>query len=157
MVGVCIVKFGAVLILALTVKEITAAELLVKSQGGSRQNLIIVDCRDNAEQKVSIIPGAVPKKHFETMLETDSEAVKAKEVVAYCTIGYRSGLYAKKLGSKGIAASNLKGSMLAWTHEGGELVDLTGVSTRNVHTYGRRWDLTRSGYTSNWYPLLGWT
>jgi sodium/bile acid cotransporter 7 len=140
------------------VKEITAADLLHKQQEQTpTESFIVVDCRDEAEQKVSIIPGAITKPEFEALLEKDNEAVQSQEVVAYCTIGYRSGLYVKQLEDRGIAAANLKGSILAWTHEGGELVDAGGQSTTKVHTYGRRWALAASGYTSVWYRSMGWT
>ena len=87
----------------------------------------------------------------------DAGKAREKEIVCYCTIGFRSGLFAKKLGGRGIPASNLKGSLLAWTYEQGELVDAAGGSTKQVHTYGRRWALAADGYQAVYYRSLGWT
>ena len=87
----------------------------------------------------------------------DAGKAREKEIVCYCTIGFRSGLFAKKLEGRGIPASNLKGSLLAWTYEQGQLVDAAGESTKQVHTYGRRWALAADGYQAVYYRSLGWT
>ncbi|MCA9573435.1 MAG: tetratricopeptide repeat protein, partial [Myxococcales bacterium] len=78
----------------------------------------VVDVREPAEQAVSMIPGAIPATTF----EAHPEDYAGKEVVAYCTIGYRSGQWAKAWRAKGVDVRNLKGSLLLWTHAGGALV-----------------------------------
>ncbi len=61
-------------------------------------------------------------------------------VVAYCTIGLRSGLFVRKLRSQGVAgAVNMKGSILSWCHAGGQLVHVGQHSTNRVHVYGSTW------------------
>lgn len=103
-------------------------------------DVIIVDVRTDAERAVSMLPGAVAKDQF------DAEATAGKTVVAYCTIGYRSGLWVAEVREQGVSAVNLRGSVLAWTHAGGALHGPSGDTTHRVHTYGRLWDLARSDY-----------
>ena len=81
-------------------------------------------CDRNYEIAVSRIPGAVTAAEFESNLEQYQDAV----AIAYCTIGHRSGLYAQKLQQQGINVFNLEGSLLAWTHAGGELVNAEGTT-----------------------------
>ena len=81
-----------------------------------------------------------------------------KKVVCYCTIGYRSGLYAKSLEEKKqIKAWNVAGSILAWTHAGGELNNSKGAPTNELHTFGRQWALAPAPYKCKYYLALSWT
>ena len=68
---------------------------------------VIVDVRAKAETDVSVIPGAITKSDF----EKNSLQHEGKVVIAYCTVGYRSGIYGKKLASEGWHAYNYKGSI----------------------------------------------
>ena len=45
---------------------------------------------------------------------------------------------------------NLAGSMLAWTHADGELVDSDGNPTKRLHVFGKRWNLAADGYEGIW-------
>jgi rhodanese-related sulfurtransferase len=123
------------------VPDITVEQM----QSDSTKDYIIVDTREKKEQKVSMIPGAITQKEF----EKNKKKYKGKTVVAYCTIGYRSGVYAKKLNKKGVTAYNLVGGVLSWAHEGNEFVCDSG-STRNVHVYGKDWDLAPEEYQATW-------
>ena len=126
-----------------TVKGITAVELQQLQRQGKK--VILVDVRSPSEIAISYIPGAITLAEFERDLAQYQDAI----VVAYCTIGYRSGLYAQKLQQQGIEILNLEGSLLAWSHSGGELTDGT-KDTRQVHVFGRQWQLTPSSYKSIW-------
>ena len=127
------------------VEAITVEELQQLQQQG--KNLVLVDVRSPKERAVSIIPGAITKEEFEENFEqyVSSDAV----VVAYCTIGYRSGKYAEKLRQQGIEIFNLEGSILAWSHIRGKLVDAAGA-TNKVHVFGRQWQLTADNYQPVW-------
>ena len=109
----------------------------------NRESVILVDVRDKKEQAVSMIPGAITQTQF----EKDREGYKGQTVVTYCTIGYRAGLYAKRLRKQGWKALNLTGSILGWVHAGGH-VEHNGVITNRVHVYGKKWDLLPEGYES---------
>ena len=140
------------------VTEITAAQLVLRKADADKaaDALVVVDCRDDAEMQVSVIPGAISKAAFDAMLveegKVEGAEAPAREVVAYCTIGYRSGLYAKELNERGVTGvANLKGSLLAWTHEGGELLNPEGEATKKVHTWSKGWALAASAYDAEWY------
>jgi len=121
------------------VPEVDAAELAALQERG---DLVLVDVREPKERAVSIIPGAIPKEAF------SAEVAEGKTVVAYCTIGYRSGEWAEKQRAAGIDAKNFKGSVLAWSHAGGGFVTPEGEATQKVHVYGKLWDLLRHDYES---------
>ncbi|MDE2877099.1 MAG: rhodanese-like domain-containing protein [Gemmatimonadota bacterium] len=126
------------------VATITAAALKEKLPAG---NFVLVDVRTDKERAVSTLPGAITAKHFEARL--DELVAEGRTVVAYCTIGARSSYYARKMGKRGVRVLNLEGSVLAWTHAGGEFVSKAGP-VRRVHVYGRGWNLAADGYEAVW-------
>ena len=127
-----------------TVEDITAKELKALLDKGEAP--IIIDVREPEEQAVSRIPGAKTIEEFEQFRRT-ARFTKDTLIVTHCTIGYRSGNYAKELNGSGIGnVRNLAGSLLSWTHVGGALVDSNGEPTKRVHTYGEQWNLVAEGY-----------
>jgi sodium/bile acid cotransporter 7 len=124
--------------------ELTVAELLALRSGGKR--VLLCDVRTDAEFAVSTLPGA----RLRSELDADLLAARGDAdttVVCFCTIGARSGAATLALRRQGINALNLRGSVLAWTHAGGELVEpATGQLTRRVHTYAADWSLQAAGY-----------
>ncbi len=123
------------------VGEIDSAGLMALQAKGP---VVIVDVREPEERAVSTIPGAIDKVTFEKHLEE----YRGTPTVVHCTIGYRSGLYVEELKGKGLDALNLKGSIVAWAHEGGKVVDRAGQETKRVHVYGKRWALLPDGWTA---------
>lgn len=122
------------------VKSISARELLRKLD-----SVVLVDVREPKEQKVSMLPGAITKEAYEAA----ADEYAGKPVVTYCTIGYRSGMYAKELADRGVEVANLEGSLLAWTHVGGPLVR-GDEPTKELHVYGSQWDLAAVEYRGVW-------
>lgn len=126
------------------ISDISAEELMAKLQAGD--DLVLVDVREEDEQAVSMIPGAITKQQF----EADPGAHEGKTIVPYCTIGGRSGMYTQHLQSQGVAnVLNFKGSILAWTHAGGEL-QCQGNATKQVHTHSKKFNLAAEGYEGVW-------
>ncbi len=107
----------------------------------SKENVVLVDVRTPDEQVVSMIPGAITASDFKNNQHLHKDAT----IVTYCTVGGRSGMFAKELHAAGMKVFNLKGAILAWTHGGGDLIDAEG-STRRVHVHGRKFDLLATGY-----------
>lgn len=107
--------------------------------------VVLVDVRSREEQAVSMIPGAITRKEF----EDSADEYRGTTVVAYCTIGYRSGRYTRELQKKGWNAYNLRGSVLAWAHAGLPFVNAEG-ETRAVHVYGALWNLLPPEYVATW-------
>lgn len=108
--------------------------------------VLFIDVREDEERKVSVIPGAISKDEFEKNLGK----YKNKKIVAYCTIGYRSAKYIKKLKKKGIKAYNLEGSILGWVHNGRPVVSKGGKESKRVHVYGRSWNYLPEGIKGEW-------
>lgn len=126
------------------VATITAAALKDSLPTG---NFILVDVRTDKERAVSTLPGAIAAKDFEARME--ELLAEGRTVVAYCTIGARSSSYVRRMGKRGIRMVNLEGSVLAWTHAGGDFVS-GSAPTRRVHVYGRSWNLAADGYEIVW-------
>ena len=136
------------------VPEVTVQEVLAARQAA--EPIILIDEREPREQAVSMIPGAIRKEEFERDLDHNALAVelrgdqhRGRKIVTYCTIGYRSGVYARQLRERGLDAYNLKGSILAWAHAGQEFVDADGP-THRAHVYGEKWNLLPEGYEGVW-------
>lgn len=124
------------------VKTISAAALRERLPA---EDTVLVDVRSPAEQAVSTLPGALTPEEFEGQREELGDCT----VVAYCTVGARSSKYARRMSRKGVPVLNLEGSLLAWTHAGGELTD--GASpTKRLHVFGPRWNLAADGYEGVW-------
>ena len=124
------------------VPEVGPEEL---SQAMEDGQTVVVDVREPREWDVSRIPGAIALDTF----ESNQAQYKDRPIVAYCTIGYRSGQFAQRMIQDGFNVSNLRGSILAWAHAGHPLVNKDGETTR-VHVYGPQWDLLPDGFESVW-------
>jgi len=110
-----------------------------------RENVVLVDVRTPEEREISMIPGAVTVDEFEARKSRYSDHA----IVAYCTVGYRSGIYAKELRGEDFRSFNVRGGILAWTHAGQPLNSEQGP-TKRVHTYGPKWNLLPEGYEAVW-------
>jgi sodium/bile acid cotransporter 7 len=129
------------------VKDITpqmAMELLTTGK------VVFVDTRKAAEMKVSMLPNAVPKEEFLLNLPKFAN----QTIIGYCTISYRSGVFAREMAQKGITIYNLTGGLLAWVLEGGKVYDLNG-ETKRIHVYGQKWNYAPQGYTAVMFGFLG--
>lgn len=111
--------------------------------------LVFVDTRKPAEMKVSMLPGAITKEKY--LMEPGR--YDDRTVVVYCTISYRSGVFARKMQEKGFTVYNLKGGMLAWTLEGGSVFDPDGRKTKQLHVFGKRWNYAPDGYRTVMFSL----
>jgi sodium/bile acid cotransporter 7 len=123
--------------------DVSVEELIALQSEG---NVVIIDVRPEAERKVAMIPGAISADTY----EQDTAAYENKKIVAYCTIGYRSGEYVSKLEADGVDAANLRGSLLSWVLEGHPVIDESGNETKRVHTYGAEWNILPEGYEGVW-------
>mmetsp|Transcript_20681 Transcript_20681/g.52118 ORF Transcript_20681/g.52118 Transcript_20681/m.52118 type:complete len:225 (+) Transcript_20681:104-778(+) len=120
-----------------TCPEVGPRELWDRMQRGEA-DFVVVDARRPEEQEVSMLPGSVTQEEF----EADREAHRGKTVFCYCTVGYRSGIFADKLRQEGLEGVNLRGSIMAWTLEGLPLVrrsEGAEAETKQVHTFGKQW------------------
>ena len=115
----------------------------------NRDKLVFVDTRKPAEMAVSMLPGAVSRQYF----LSHTNQYKDKTIVAYCTISYRSGVFARELAKDGITVLNLQAGILAWTLEGGKVYEKSGKEVKRVHVYGDKWDYAPVGYETVKFSL----
>ncbi|GJM04941.1 MAG: sulfurtransferase [marine bacterium B5-7] len=115
------------------VERININELNAKDH----KSIILIDVRKKEEFMVSHIAGAINLSDPFDIAEIASES--EKDVVVYCSVGYRSAAIVHELKNLGINnAINLEGSIFAWSNAGLPLVNKAG-STRDVHPYDEYW------------------
>ncbi len=124
------------------VQEMTPREAIELTKTGK---VIFIDVREPNEQSVSRLPGAITADLFLENPERYDDYIK----IGYCTIGYRSGIFAQELHQRGIPVYNLRGGLLAWVHDGGKVYAGT-EETKRIHVYGQKWDLGPDSYEAVW-------
>ena len=119
----------------LTVETISPEKVL----NLNKEAYILIDVRSSEEQDISMLPNSVTANNF----EKQAGLYIGKKLIAYCTIGYRSGLFANK--HKKLKIINLKGGVLAWSHNEGKFMK-NGKETKKVHTYSKKWNFLNKNY-----------
>jgi len=126
-----------------TIETRQLSDLLSQQKGDDKggkkvdpaSDFVLVDVRSDAEVNVSVIPGAITKAEY----EKNAKLHENKTVIVYCTVGGRSGAYAKQLAGNGVKVKNYKGSILQWVNAELPLQTLDGKPTNRVHTYSSRY------------------
>ena len=105
----------------------------------AKEKPLLLDVRTKAEFDVSHLAGA---RRVEP--GTDPKTIslpKDKAIVTYCSVGYRSAAFAKKLRDAGFTrVENLEGSIFRWANENRPLVN-EGGPTDKVHPYNGVWGM----------------
>lgn len=107
---------------------------------GEGEDIIILDTRTIAEYNISHLNGAkfIDYDGFKANMVEDLD--KDKEVVVYCSVGYRSEKIGEKLRDMGFTnVKNLYGGIFDWKNNGNTVVTAPGAETDSVHTYNRNW------------------
>ena len=103
----------------------------------ARPQPVLLDVRTKAEYEISHIHGAERVEPG-----SDADAIRLSRttpIVTYCSVGYRSGAFAKKLQDAGYKnVQNLSGSIFAWAN-GGYPVERNGRRVTEVHPYNKVW------------------
>jgi rhodanese-related sulfurtransferase len=120
------------------VHEVTPEEAIKLQQAGQA---VFVDVRPLLERRVSALPGAIAASDFLKC----PDSYQGKTLIAYDTVGYRSGLFAEQMRRKDIDMANLQGGLLGWLYAGGKIFDGAGRETRRVHIYGCMWNYAPGG------------
>ena len=119
------------------IPDISPAEAMKMGREG---RTVFVDVRSPSEMSVSRLPGAISMTEF----LNDKDRYRGKTIIAYDTIGYRSGLEVQKLRETGLGVVNLQGGILGWMQDGGKVYDDNG-ETKRVHVYGALWNYAPGG------------
>lgn len=98
-------------------------------------NVVLLDCRAREEYDVSHIAGAI---WVGDEIKSVEGFDKNKKYIVYCSVGYRSGVYAKKMNQKGYNALNLWGGIFHFMNSGNKVEDANGPTDR-VHPYNEKW------------------
>ena len=99
---------------------------------------LVVDVRGSRESAVSTLPGARllhDESARETFLRDRGKEAPGLPVLVYCTVGWRSGEYARALTDAGVEAFNLEGGMCGWASGDRAIVDPEGEPTRSIHAH----------------------
>ncbi len=122
-------------LISFTVPLMSVNELL-----NNKDKFIIFDAREKAEFDVSHIPDAIYLGYSDFNVVRIKNIPKEKNIVIYCSIGYRSEKIGEKLlrlGYKNVY--NLYGSIFEWANEKYPLVSSNGKTTYTVHSYNKSW------------------
>jgi rhodanese-related sulfurtransferase len=111
---------------------------------------LLVDVRSSSEMQVSMIEGAITEEQFKSLSDAEQ---KAQPVIFYCTIGYRSGLAAKRYAKQGIQAQNLIGGVSAWAFAGRPFIAQKS-HTKKVHTYNKDWNYLPETHSPAGKPIF---
>jgi rhodanese-related sulfurtransferase len=113
------------------VKNMTT-ETLLSIQG--KEDFLLIDVRTEKEYKISKIEGAIHLEHPDKI-----KVSKTSKIVVYCSVGYRSAIFADILRQKGyIHVWNLRGSIFEWANKGYPLTN-GKQKTKYVHPYNSKW------------------
>ncbi|MEP6823080.1 MAG: rhodanese-like domain-containing protein [Chthoniobacterales bacterium] len=117
------------------VKRITPAETAERLK--EKQSPVLLDIRTKSEYEISHIPGA---RRVEPSAEASAiDLPHDQPIITYCSVGYRSGAFAKKLQDAGYKnVQNMSGSIFQWANEGRPL-EHAGKPTEKVHPYNATW------------------
>jgi len=105
-----------------------------------KDEVIILDARELEEYQVSHIENAIHIGYD----NFDQSAVvgipKNKDIIVYCSIGYRSEKIGEKLQKMGYrSVKNLYGSIFEWANQGKPIVNDDNKATLQVHCYNKKW------------------
>ena len=96
-----------------------------------------------------MLPGAITEDEY----LNNTKRYDRMTAIAYCTIGSRSGYFAKKMAAKGVEINNLAGGVLGWVFDGGR-VYRDEKQVKIIHVYGPKWNYAPKGYESVMFGLL---
>jgi rhodanese-related sulfurtransferase len=117
---------------------------------GEREPPILIDTRSPEEFSVSHIRGAMLVDPSTFNAEQLSHLDRGRDVVVYCSIGYRSARIAERLDSLGFTnVRNLYGGIFLWYDQGRTVVQ-NDRDVQKIHPYSTLWGMfvTRTGKTT---------
>ena len=147
---------------AFDVPVLTAQELIALREKDDAK-VIVVDVRTAAERRVARLPRSVSRCYFEALrLNADAASLRGVKIVVICTVGRRSGSYARQLVMRGCENVFNSQGIVAYSHHHlargagpHALVDEEGRPATRLHVYARPWDLGSERFESVCFGLVG--
>lgn len=103
-------------------------------------NAIFIDTREKKEYLTSHIEGSIFIGYDSLDLSSLEKIEKNKEIVVYCSVGYRSEKIAERLVRMGYTnVKNLYGGIFEWKNQNKQVVNPANEVTEKVHAYNRVW------------------
>lgn len=121
------------------VRRGTTEQLAAWLDDPERQSPLLLDVRAEQEFAVSHLPGAIHVPPDARADDLPMSVTKDRPIVAYCSVGYRSSVLARRLQEAGFEdVANLEGSIFEWANEGRPVVR-DGERVEEVHPYDDSW------------------
>jgi rhodanese-related sulfurtransferase len=121
------------------VRSISIDEL--RARMGSVRPPVLLDARTREEFDVSHLEGAVPAPDRDAALEALAGEPPDREIVVYCSVGWRSARLAEELAARGFGrVRNLEGAIFRWANRGLPL-HRNGERATRVHPFDATWGL----------------
>jgi rhodanese-related sulfurtransferase len=118
----------------------TVPTISIKQLAEEKEKYLLLDAREKEEYSVSHIPEARYVGYDFFNIGNIKDLDKAKPVVVYCSIGYRSEKIGERLRQAGFQkVFNLYGSIFAWANAGLAMEDDSGKTTNRIHGYNQDW------------------
>ena len=109
---------------------------------GLLSHSVFVDARERKEFDVSHIKGAIFVGYDSLDLSAMKKVNKNKEVIVYCSVGYRSEKVSEKLEEMGFKnISNLYGGIFEWKNQDQPIVTSESKPTEEIHAFSRVWGI----------------
>lgn len=125
------------------VKEIHSDSLAKRLAKGD-STLLLFDTRAPEEYAISRLRDAIrvdPDMDAETFFKAYNDTLKGKDLVFYCSVGYRSSIFAERLQKTAAptdySIANLRGGLFRWYNEDRPLFRDVQVDT--IHPYDEHW------------------
>ena len=104
------------------------------------ENPILIDTRTRSEFSVSHLPGAQLIEYDDFDPSDMTHIPKNKEIILYCSVGYRSERIGEKLLELGYTkVYNLYGGIFDWKNQSQIVVNHLNLPTDSVHVYSKTW------------------
>ena len=101
---------------------------------------IFLDTRERNEYKISHIKNSIWVGYKDFDIKRIKNISKDKELIVYCSIGYRSEKITKLLLKNGyLNAKNLYGGIFQWVNLNNPIYNQKGEVTQMVHAYNQYW------------------
>ncbi len=106
------------------------------------EEVILLDAREKNEFEVSHIAGAKYIGYDDFRKSALKNVDKNKELIVYCSVGYRSEKIGEKLEKMGFKnVKNLRGGIFDWKNKGYPVVNIQGDTTNKVHAFDKQWGI----------------